>query len=135
MKLTLCLFIFCPFLLLAQRDYIDNVYLSNNQVVTKANFESANVTKSETIYILITTNSINPCVRLQDAPFYYPGSQNKTWTKEYRLYSHSDGDFWTKDASNQTVLFEVDENSADSKITMSIYSGNNVVKRIVYYIQ
>jgi hypothetical protein len=135
MKYFLNFFLLLPIVIIAQKDYIDNDYVSKSHVITKANYESTNVTKTETIYILVTSNPVHPCVRLQDAPFLYPGSQNKTWTKEYRLYNHSNGDFWTKDASNQTVLFEVDENSADPTITMSTYSGNTVVKKVKYFIQ
>jgi hypothetical protein len=123
------LILFLPLFVFTQN--VCNSYVSKSNVIKIANFNNASVSKTETTYISILSNSVSKSVTLSDAKLL----SEQTWRKRYRLYKIDGDKFWTKDASNQIVLFKVNENSASPTVTMSTYSGESVIKRVVYYIQ
>lgn len=148
--------IFILFLLLnislisyAQRKF----YVSNKNTVTIANGNYCQVEKIKSIYfdIYILGSSATPNkkgeINLQDTPFNTKGNSNRKYYDTFRVYQiklNENGvyEYWTVDIAQdgQTVLFEVDLNSAIPKITMSRYSrssSNNVrvLKRIIYSLE
>ena len=81
-------------------------------------------------------------ILIQDIPFNSKG-YTRNYFENFRIYKvklNDNGvyDYWTIDIGQdgQTVLFQVDFNGAIPQIVMSRYSpsGNDVLKRIVYYI-
>ena len=125
-------------------------YVSNKNTVTIANGNYCQVANINSIYLeLYIKSSTSPndmgTIILQDIPFNAKDYSNRKYFETFRVYKiklNDDGvyDYWTVDIAQdgQTVLFEVDLNSAIPKITMSRYSpssSNKVLKRIIYSLE
>ena len=140
-------FIFLLFVLTASVAMGQNKsYKSSKNTVTKANGVAASVTNEKKMYFEIFLNKVcngNDCgtINLADGPMHTGQPINYEQFRIYSVKLNDNGvyDYWTIDIGNdgQTVLFEVDNNSAVPAITVSRYSpvGNNtVLKRTIYYI-
>jgi hypothetical protein len=124
----------------------DKSYVSSKNVVTKANGTSTNITIQKTMYIEIsvdkTCDGYN-CGRINiaDGPMHTGKHINFEGFRIYSIKLKDDGkySYWTVDvaADGQIVLFQVDNNSAISTITMHRYAPgqkNEILKSVVYYL-
>lgn len=123
-------------------------YISNKHTITKANGSSTNVTNDKKLFFQIsvwgTTKPndwgsiwITNAHRMNDY-------KNVSYEDAFKIYSiklKDDGvyNYWTIDVANdgQTVLFQVDQNSAVPTITMFRYApgaDNTVLKTVIYYL-
>jgi hypothetical protein len=121
-------------------------YYSKSNSITIANGTVTQVSRNKSMYIAIHRSDYanKGLVLIQDIPFN-SDSGNRNHFESFDIYSIKLNDnglyyYWTKDIAQdgQTVLFEVDMNSAIPKIVMSRYSpngGNKVLKRIEFYIE
>lgn len=121
-------------------------YVSSRNVVTKANGLSTNVTNQKTMYIEIHVDKTcdgYDCGRINiaDGPMHTGKHINFEGFRIYSVKLKDDGiyNYWTVDvaADGQIVLFQVDNNSAISTITMHRYAPgqeSKVLKSIVYYL-
>ena len=128
----------------------DKQYTSSKSIVTKANGVSTSVTKEKNVYFqfYIRPNSLSVpnnrgTIWITDAP-RMTKSKEVTQTDEFRIYTMELKDngtynYWTIDVGNdgQTVLFQVDNNSATPTISVSRYAPggeSKVLKTIIYYL-
>ncbi len=140
--------VFISFLLVSLNVNGQKNLSSSKNTVTLANGNPTSVTNEKKVYIYIalfyspsSSNNIGR-IDLLDQPW---GSKvTRYYEENFKVYSaklNNDGtyNYWTIDIGNdgQTVLFQVDNNSAVPTITVSRYSpvGNStVLKRTIYYI-
>jgi hypothetical protein len=127
----------------------DKSYVSNKHTITKANGESANGTNDKTLYfdIRVYSSSTEPNklgkIFITNQPF--TKFNEITYKDEFKIYSiklNNSGiyDYWTIDVANdgQTVLFEINQNSAVPTITVSRYQpgqASKVLKTVIYYLE
>lgn len=126
-------------------------YISNKHRITKANGVATNVTNEKKLYFQIYVKP-NSLARQNDLGNIWITNahrmndyKNVTYQDGFRIYSielKESGiyNYWTIDISNdgQTVLFQVDQNSAVPTVTMFRYSpssNNTVLKTIIYYLE
>lgn len=141
---TFIFFLFCLSASVAMGQ--DKSYKSSKNTVTRANGVAASVTNEKKMYFKIYLEKVcngNDCggINVADGPMNTGQSINYEQFRIYSVKLNDAGvyDYWTIDIGNdgQTVLFEVDNNSAVTTITVSRYSpvGNStVLKRTIYYI-
>jgi hypothetical protein len=129
----------------------DKSYISNKHTITKANGTSTNVTNDKKLFfqIYVKPNSLSRANDLGNIwitnAHRMSDYKNVTYEDGFRIYSiqlKESGiyNYWTIDVSNdgQTVLFQVDQNSAIATITMFRYapnSDNTVLKTVIYYLE
>lgn len=128
----------------------DKSYISNKHTITKANGSATNVTNEKKLYFSIYVKP-NSLARQNDLGNIWITNahrmndyKNVTYEDGFRIYSiqlKESGiyNYWTIDVSNdgQTVLFQIDQNSAIPTITMFRYapnSSNTVLKTVIYYL-
>lgn len=128
----------------------DKSYISNKHTITKANGVSTNVTNEKKLYFQIYVKP-NSLARANDLGNIWITNahrmndhKNVTYEDGFRIYSiqlKESGiyNYWTIDVSNdgQTVLFQIDQNSAIPTITMfrsAPNSSNTVLKTVTYYL-
>jgi hypothetical protein len=122
-------------------------YESSKSIVTMANGYATSVTKAQKIYFQIWINTPpskehgSGKIWTSNAPF--ASKQKATQNEEFRIYSiqiNSDGmyTYYAHDLNliGQTLLFQVDNNSATSSMTVSRYAtdGIKVLKKTIYYL-
>jgi hypothetical protein len=128
----------------------DKSYISNKHVISKANGVATNVTNDKKLYFNIYVKP-NSLARQNDLGNVWITNahrmndyKNVTYEDGFRIYSielKETGiyNYWTIDVANdgQTVLFQVNQNSAVATITMFRYSpnsSNEVLKIVTYYL-
>jgi hypothetical protein len=131
---------------MGQKSYVSDVHR-----VIKANGNSTNVTINKKRYFQISIMPNSMAQRNNLGNIWITNAhrmnnyKNVTYQDEFKIFSidlKSNGtyNYWTTDIANdgQTVLFQINMNSAIAKITMSRYApgaGSTVLKKIVYSLE